>query len=256
MKKGAVRQLLVVLSTATVIAVNALANILPFNGLTTGQVSDRFGSLFVPAGYVFSIWGLIYLGLLAYTAFQALPSQRDNPRLAAMAVPYSLSCLVNAVWLLAWHYLQFELTVLLMLVLLALLIIVYLRLGIGRFSVQPAERLTTRLTFSVYLGWITVATIANISQTLWGLGWRGEPLQESSWTLVMLGAGALIALLMSLLRSDWAYILVLVWAYAGIAVKQAGIPLVANVAWVFAAVLGALAAFALLRSMRRSAQTG
>jgi len=98
-----------------------------------------------------------------------------------------------------------------MLVLLGLLITVYLRLGTGRVSVQLAERLTTRLTFSVYLGWITVATIANISQTLWARGWRGEPLTESSWSLVMLGGGVLLAFLMSRLRKDW----LISWSWFG-----------------------------------------
>lgn len=254
MKNGALRQALVLFSTLGVIVANALANILPFNGLTTGEVSNRFGSLFVPAGYVFSIWGLIYLGLMAYSIFQALPSQRENPRLQSIASLYCLSCLANAVWLLLWHYLQFELTVLVMLALLGLLVGIYLRLGTGKLAVPPAERLTTRLTFSVYLGWITVATIANISQTLWSRGWRGEPLQETTWTLIMLGAGVLIASLMSIIRKDWAYILVLVWAYVGIAVKQAGIPLVANAAWAFSLALAVLAASAGLRSIRRPGQ--
>ena len=252
MNKDIWRQILVVLCTAGVIIVNGLANALPFNGLTTGEVSDRFGALFVPAGYVFSIWGLIYLGLMAYSVYQALPSQRDNPRLKAVAYLYCLSCLANAVWLLLWHYLQFELTVVVMLLLLGLLIAIYLRLGVGKTTVPPAERLTTQLTFSIYLGWITVATIANISQVLWLRGWRGAPLLESTWTMIMMAAGALLAYLMCILRHDWAYILVLVWAFVGIAVKQTGSPQVANAAWAFAAALAVLAVAALLRYPRRA----
>ncbi len=251
MNKDIWRQILVIFFTAGVIIVNGLANALPFNGLSTGEVSDRFGALFVPAGYVFSIWGLIYIGLIAYSIFQALPRQRENPRLRAIAYLYCLSCLANAVWLLLWHYLQFELTVLVMLVLLVLLIMIYLRLGVNKIDVQLAERLTTRFTFSIYLGWITVATIANISQVLWISGWRGAPLQESSWALIMMAAGVVIAYLMSILRHDWAYILVLIWAFVGIAIKQTSAPPVANGAWAFSAALGVLALAAMIRIPHR-----
>ena len=108
--KDTLRQVLVALSVAATLVVNVLANALPFNGITTAQVSDQFHVYFVPAGYVFSIWGLIYIGLIAYAVFQALPAQRENPRLRKVGCFVVLGCLANSVWLFLWHYQQFPLT--------------------------------------------------------------------------------------------------------------------------------------------------
>src|SRR5512139_2538622 len=133
--KDTIRQILVILSVLATIIVNFLAVSLPLNGLNTGEISDRFDVYFVPAGYVFSIWGLIYIGLIAYAIFQALPSQRENPRLRATGWWVSIGGLANIAWIFLWHYQQFPLTLFAMLVLLASLIITYLRLGTGRTTV-------------------------------------------------------------------------------------------------------------------------
>jgi hypothetical protein len=130
--KDVARQITVIITILGTIVMNILANALPLNGLNTGQISDRFQVYFVPAGYVFSIWGLIYLGLLGYMIFQSLPSQRENPRMRQTGWWVSLSGLANVVWLFLWHYEQFPLTLLAMLALLGCLIGVYLNLGIGR----------------------------------------------------------------------------------------------------------------------------
>ena len=126
MNKNIIRQIFVILALVAVIVVNGLANALPLNGLQTGEISDRFAVYFVPAGYVFSIWGLIYLALIGYAVFQALPSQRDNPRLQAIGYWFVLSCVANIVWLFLWHYEQFSWTLVAMLALLACLIVIYL----------------------------------------------------------------------------------------------------------------------------------
>ncbi len=164
--KDIIRQIAVVLSVLVTVIVNILANALPLNGLNTGEISDRFEVYFVPAGYVFSIWGLIYIGLIAYAVFQALPSQRQNPRLRATGWWTVLAGLANSVWIFLWHYEQFPATLAAMLVLLASLIVTYLRLGTGRTTVSPAEKWAVRIPFSIYLGWITVATIANVTSLL------------------------------------------------------------------------------------------
>jgi hypothetical protein len=95
MKKDIIRQFVNVLAVVAVLVVNGLANALPLNNQTTGEISDRFQVYFVPAGYVFSIWGLIYLGLLAFAVFQALPAQRDNPRLRRVGYLFAASCVAN-----------------------------------------------------------------------------------------------------------------------------------------------------------------
>ena len=245
--KDTLRQVLVVVSVLATLAVNILANALPFNGLSTGQISDRFHVYFVPAGYVFSIWGVIYIGLIAYAVFQALPSQRENPRLRRTGYPVAVSGLANMVWLFLWHYEQFALTLVVMAGLLAVLIVVYLNLGIGREKVAPGETWAARVPFSIYLGWITVATIANVTDVLYYVGWDGFGINPRNWALVLFAAVLVIAGLMSLIRRDIAYNLVIVWALVGIAVKQAAAKSIVLASLVTAMLVVAVLAYSLFR---------
>jgi hypothetical protein len=219
--KEILRQTLVALSVLITLVFNVLANVLPFNGLTTAEISDRFRVYFVPAGYVFSIWGLIYIGLLAYAVFQALPSQRENPRLRRIAPFVVVSCLSNCVWLFLWHFEQFTLTLVPMFGLLAMLILTYRNLESGRTPVDPQETWAARVPFSVYLGWITVAAMANVADVLYFLQWDGWGIGARDWTLVLFAAVLAVGGLVSITRRDAVFTLVLVWALAGIAVKQA-----------------------------------
>ncbi|MFL7791843.1 MAG: tryptophan-rich sensory protein [Anaerolineae bacterium] len=240
MKKNVLRQIIVVLALVATIAINGLANALPLNNLTTGEISDQFQVYFVPAGYVFSIWGLIYLALATYAVYQALPAQRENPRLSSIIEPFALSCVANVAWLFLWHYQMFPLTLVAMLALLLLLIVIYLRLGIGRTLVSTAEKWLVHIPFSIYLGWTTVATIANVTTVLDSLGWDGWGAPQV-WAVVMLIVGAIIASAMGLTRGDVAYMLVVVWAFVGIAVEHATTSLVSVAAWLMAALVAVMA---------------
>jgi hypothetical protein len=233
------------------IAINALANIIPFNGQTTGEISDRFQVYFVPAGYVFAIWGLIYLGLVAFGVYQALSAQRENPRLRSIGWLFVLSCVANIAWIFFWHYEIFPLTLVVMLTLLLLLIVIYLRLDIGRTQVSAAEKWCVRVPFSIYLGWITVATIANVTDLLKYLNWSGWGISPEVWAVIMLIAGTIITALVILTRGDIAYGLVIVWAFIGIAVKQAATPLIANTAWVMTALVALLLVVGFILGRRR-----
>jgi len=230
--KDSFRQAAGVIFLLTTLIVNALANLLPFNNLNTGQVSNNYPTLFTPAGYVFGIWGLIYLALVIFATYQGLDAQRDNPRLRAAGWWFVLSCTANIAWLFCWHYLLFPLSMLAMLVLLGSLIKVYQALGTGRSEVPFTERLLARLPFSLYLGWISVATIANAAVMLTSLNWNGSGLAPQIWTVIVITVAAVLGALASLLRNDWIFNLVLVWAFAGIAVRQAADPLVSVAAWV------------------------
>ncbi len=232
MNKNLVRQIVNIFAVVLTLVVNTLAVTLPLNGQNTGAISDRFKVYFVPAGYVFSIWGLIYILLIAYALYQALPARRDDPRLRGIDGWFLLSNLANSAWIFAWHYNIFPLSLAIMLVLLGSLIAIYLKLGIGLEPASLGFRLAVYLTFSVYLGWITVATIANASDVLFDLGWNGWGLSGQTWFVVMLGAALLIALAMTLTRRDTAFLLVLAWAFYGIVVKQAAAPLVSSSALV------------------------
>lgn len=253
--KDILRQVAVVLTVLVTLVVNGLANALPLNGQNTGQISDRFNVYFVPAGYVFSIWGLIYLGLIAFAIFQALPSQRENPRLRAVGWWVSLGGLANSAWIFLWHYEQFPLTLIAMFTLLATLLITYLRLGIGRTAASASESWSVRVPFSIYLGWITVATVANVTDVLYYVNWNAFNLAPELWMGIMLAAVLVITALVIFTRRDAAYTLVILWALAGISVKFSAIPVVAVPAWItFGLVALSLAAVFILRLPGRKLQ--
>jgi hypothetical protein len=244
--KDTLRQISVIITILATITINILANALPLNGLNTGQISDSFQVYFVPAGYVFSIWGLIYIGLIAYAVFQALPAQRENPRLRATGWWVVLGGIANSAWIFFWHYQLFPLTLVAMLTLLASLIVVYLRLGTGQSTVSKAETWAVRVPFSIYLGWITVATVANITDVLDYVNWNGFGIAPEIWMAIVLAAVLAIAGLMIFTRRDVAYTLVLLWALAGIAIKFASVPAVAIPTWITFGLIALMLAAALL----------
>lgn len=231
-----IRSLNLVTLLAT-ITVNALANILPINNLQTGAVSDSFAALFTPAGYVFAIWGVIYLTLTVFAVYQVLPSQKDNARLDRVGIWFILANLFNGGWIFAWHYLEFPISMLLMLGLLVSLLAIYLRLGIGTSKSTLNERWMVDMPFSIYLGWISVATIANASVVLLDLNWDGFGLNETIWTVIVLVVGVIIGLLMTLKRSEVFYTLVLIWAFIGITQNGSGDTIVSTTAWAGSAFL-------------------
>ncbi len=227
MKKNNVYQIITVLATLITIAVNAMATILPLNGLETGEISDRFDIFFVPAGYVFSIWGLIYLALVIYTIYQVLPSQADNPILRKIAPLYWIGSLANSVWIFLWHYEVFSLTVIAMFAILATLILISRELA----KTEGLLKWLVKLPFSIYLGWISVATIANVSQNLFLYEWTGWGLDPLVWAVLLLAVASFLGILKSLMENDTPYSFVLIWAFIGIIVSQAGSPLVVTAAW-------------------------
>lgn len=224
------RQVVVIIALVSTLVINYLSNALPINGRTPGEISDSFSVRFTPAGYVFAIWSVIYLGLIAYAVFQALPGQRANPRLRAIGWPFVLTCLANSSWIFAWHYGFFPLSLGLMLVLLGGLIVIYSRLLPEYSTVSASERWSTHIPFRLYLGWITVATIANTTIVLYDQGWRGAPLNEPMWAAIMVVVAALVGLVFASKFDDAAYTLVLVWAFFGIYVRQIDATLVAYTA--------------------------
>jgi hypothetical protein len=248
-------QWLVPVTTVATIAVNGLANALPIAGRLTGEISDSFPVVITPAGYVFAIWGVIYLGLAAYATWQALPAQANHRRARVIAVPVAIGNLANLVWILLWHTLWIGTSLVAMLVLLVTLLLVYLRLrprpgtGLAVGEVTRAERILARGTFSVYLGWITVATVANVTITLWDAGWRERllGLPPQAWGVVTLLVATALGARMLLRYRDLPYAAVLVWAFVGIVVAQSSSVFVAATAVIGALALAYLALMALQR---------
>ena len=230
-------RLLMILSLVLTLVVNILANALPINGLTTGEISDQFPILFVPAGYVFSIWGLIYLALIGFAIYTITPNGRQDEKIDAIAWWFIAANLFNTAWILLWHYLQFTLTLIPIFGLLISLAGIYLILNVGKSKRKLVRKLLVELPFSIYLGWGTVAVVANVSQALYFNGWRGVPLSEPLWAVIMLVVASVLGLLMIFTRKEIAYPLVLSWAFVGIWVAQGETRLVAVTALVLGVVL-------------------
>ena len=212
-----------------VVTVNALANILPINGVGTGQLSDELPNLFVPAGLTFSIWGLIYLLLAGYAiaavvgAFGAKPAEFWS---AEDGWIFSINMAANAGWIFAWQYRHVGISLALMLVILATLIWLEERNASRKGSVSGTESTSAVRRFllstpvNVYLGWICVATIANVTALLVKVGWNGLGFDPRAWTVALIVAGLAVGLLLVFLRNALAAPLVIVWAYAGIVIKR------------------------------------
>lgn len=223
MKKAITLQVAVALTYLAMVTVNALANILPLNGIPTGTISDNYANLFAPAGLTFSIWGLIYLLLAIYTIYQFIAwNKKTSPSrdklFKKISLYFSISSLINSAWLFTWHYDYIGLSVLLMLAL--LLVLIKLKAIINKEKLNIKERLIISVPFSIYLGWITVATIANITTFLVSIDWNGFGISETIWTIVVLLIGLAIASIKSWQDKDIAYGLVIVWAYIGILIKH------------------------------------
>jgi hypothetical protein len=245
--KDTLRQIANLVSVIIALTVNILASALPLNGQNTGEISDRFQVFFVPAGYVFAIWFFIYIGWIAFAIYQLRAEQKESPRLRRLGYLFAISGIVNAVWLFTWHYNVFGWSVIVMLTLLGLLIASYLRLDVNRVSVSRAERWSVDIPFSVYLGWITVATVANITDWLYLIEWNGFGIAAPVWAVIMIVVASIVGLLMTITRRDAAYVFVLVWSFIGIAVKQADVANVAVTAWIGAGVMLLLAIYSLTR---------
>lgn len=220
-KAGSITLKIVVAVTfIAMIVINFLAQSLPINGVTPGEVSDSLPNLFAPAGWTFLIWGLIYLTLAAFTVYQFgfTKRYRDRPALDKVRVLFVLSSLSNIAWIFSWHYGYFVWSILLMIVILVALIVINLTLDGERL--MRAEKIVVRLPFSLYFGWITVATVANATALLVSVGWDFFGLSEQAWAVAILIAAMLIGTATTMRRTDMTYGLVLIWAYVGILFKH------------------------------------
>lgn len=202
------------------IIINSLAGTTILGGRTTAEVSDLYANPFTPAGYVFSIWAIIYTLLAIFVIYQALPKQKDKPFQKQIGVLFILSSILNVAWLFLWQYDYITLSVVLMFALLATLVATYLRLGIGKTKASMVEQFCVRLPFSVYLGWITVASIANVAAALVSVGWDGFGFGAETWAIMAMVIALIVTLVVIGFRKDIGYSLVVVWALAGIAVEQ------------------------------------
>lgn len=203
------------------ILINVLAVALPLNGKTTGEISENINSLFTPAPYTFMIWALIYILLLGFVIYGLLPKQKNNMYIDKIGCLFFISSILNGLWLFAWHYEKLCLSLLIMVLLLFTLIKIYNRLD-NICSVKDSDRRSINIPFSVYLAWISIATIANVSVVLKSTGWNGLGLSETVWTVIVLIFAFLLSMYVSIKNNDLAFLLTAGWALIGILVRHCG----------------------------------
>jgi hypothetical protein len=205
------------LFTIAVIAVNAAANILPINGVNTGEISARYPTGFTPAGWVFSIWGLIYTGLAAFAVYAV--RGRNTSRLAGIEPAYWLSCVANGLWIFMWHYGRILESLALMLVILGCLVFIYVRLRSTSPPASLSERLCVDATFSLYFGWITTATLANLAAWFFALRTWPFGLPMDDWALLTVVTATAVYTAMGVRTQDAVYTAVFLWASLGIVLQ-------------------------------------
>lgn len=213
------RRYLPLLATLVVIGVNAAANIVPINGVNTGEVSANYPMGFTPAGWVFSIWSLIYAGLIAYGTYAARAPAEATPRIRAIEIPYLVSCAANAIWIFLWHYGLIAASFALMLVIFVSLFVVYLRLR-ATGATSRSERWCVDMPFSLYFGWITTAILANLAAWFYDLGVYPFGLAMDDWAILTVVTATAVYTAAGVQTRDAIYTAVFAWAALGIVLQN------------------------------------
>jgi hypothetical protein len=230
-------KIIITISYVFMILLNALANILPIAGVSTGEISDRYGNLFAPAGLTFSIWGVIYVALLVYVIsvwFNVIGTDNKN-----VGLFFALSSLLNGLWILAWHYELLLISIVLMIGILISLI--YIATNIKE------NETNMRIIFHIYFAWITVAMIANITTFLVSIQFSFL-MSDVYWTFIVLWIGVIVFLTTGYTFKSVTYMLVGIWAYAGILIKHLTYfnqlyPLIILTLWGSLAIMGSMAVY-------------
>ncbi|HEY7718679.1 MAG TPA: tryptophan-rich sensory protein [Pedococcus sp.] len=189
-------------------------------------------TLLAPAGPAFAIWTPIYLGLAAYTVWQWLPAQATDVRHRAIGWLVAASMLLNALWLLVTQQGWLWVSVAVIAALVRVLGVLVLRLT-ERPSFGVVETVVVDGTFGLYLGWVCVATCANITAALVASGVDpGPPLSELAAVAVVAVAAGVGVLLARRLDGRYAVAFAIAWGLAWIAVgRVADEPQSAVTAW-------------------------
>ncbi|WP_373517479.1 tryptophan-rich sensory protein [Pricia sp.] len=234
------------LSVVFVIAVNYVSQALRLNDTTIGEISKKYNSLFTPADYAFAIWGLIFLGLLAYSIFQirrAFFSEKKSPFIEQTGYWFILANVLNAAWVLAFVYDYTGLSVLIMLGILFSLIKIIVNTNMERWDAPIEVIAFVWWPICLYSGWIAVATIANVSTYLTKIGWEGFGLGDQEWTITMIAVATLLNIIMIWKRNMREFAAVGIWSLIAIFIRHRdSIDSLANTAMACSIILFVIAA--------------
>lgn len=230
MKRITIRQFINGLAFLMVIGVSFIANVIPLNGHTTGEISGAFPTLTTPAPYTFLIWGMIYTALGCFIFYLTRVDADAEALLERIGPWFVVSCVANVAWIFFWHYHEFTWTIAAISVLLLSLIVIYTRLQIGLWDTTSRERLLITAPFSLYLGWITVATVANVSVTLnYADAFNSIGFNGPLWAAILSIIITKVTLIIVITRNDFIYAAVILWGLAGILINHDTTTWLANV---------------------------
>ena len=229
------------LAITTVIAIfatlliNTLSNFFPPGGQNVGEIANTVlsGVLITPANYAFIIWGLIYVGLIAYGFYQLQPAQQENPQLWRTNKLLIIACIAQIIWIFTFTLKLFTLSIVPMLGILLPLLGIYHNLGTSTVRPSWKQRWLAENPFRIYTAWISVATIVNVASALYAAGWEGWGLSDEIWTAIMLVVGGIVAGRIALVFRDVSFVLVFAWAYCAIALRHTDSPLI----WITAVII-------------------
>ncbi len=251
LQRDLLRQVINLVAIVAAFGTNVAANIAPIKGLNIGEISNTLFKdvLITPASYAFAIWGVIYLGLFSFAIYQVLPAQRQNPYLRKVGYFLVGSSVAQIIWVFCFLSRWFLLSLIAMIGILIPLIIITHKLGIGKKKISRLDKWLIQIPISIYLGWISVATIVNTAIVLYDLGWNGWGISPQIWTAGMLIVAGAIAAIMGIIRADTAFILVYLWALIAIALRHLEQPIISGTA---GGVAGLILLLLLYRTLSRS----
>jgi len=228
---------------------NIAANLNPINGLTIGEISNTLFKdvLITPANYAFAIWGLIYLGLFSFAVYQALPQQKNNALLERISYLLVLSSAAQIVWVFAFLSRSFLLSLLAMFAILLSLIISYYRLQIGKKRISSRDKWFVQIPVSIYLAWISVATVVNVAIVLYNWSWNGWEIDPQIWSGIVLLLAGILVTIVALVRRDLAFVFVYIWAFLAISIRHLDKPIIFITAGLLSLLLLILVMFILAR---------
>ncbi|WP_041238190.1 tryptophan-rich sensory protein [Gloeothece citriformis] len=220
--RDTLRQWINFIAIFSAFGMNIYSNLAPPEGLTVGELANTVfrNVLIIPANYAFAIWGVIYLGLISLAIYQVLPRNKTEPHLQQMGYFITISSLAQIIWVFLFQYQFFALSGLFMLIILLSLIALYLRLDIAKKPVSKKNKWLVNIPISIYLAWISIATIVNMASILDYFNWDGWGINGVAWTVIMLTIGTIIALIVTLERKDVAFAGVFIWALIAIAIRH------------------------------------
>ena len=229
-----------IIAFVLMVFVNYLSNTGAINNTTIGNVSDSLNTLFTPAGYAFSIWGIIYLFLLGFIIYQSrslFKKVRDDEFILKIGWYFVLSCVANVLWITFWLYGYVNFSVLCIFVLLYSLLKIILNNKMELWDAPISIIVFLWWPFVIYSGWITVASIVNVSAYLMDMGWDGFGISETTWAIIMIIIAGIINLLVIWKRNMREFGLVGIWALAAIAVANWEINQTVSYAAIFTAAI-------------------